>query len=251
MQPTQLICLPFAGSGASFFKQWLPIAPPGLQLVPVQLPGREERFADTPHTEVARAVDEVHAWLLQRLGAGGPVALFGHSLGAVLAYELAHRLAGSDGQVPVRLFVSGSPGPWSPRADRATGLDDEAFVARVRRFSGYTHPALEDPEMRELLLPLLRADVEMHEGYRPASDKPLPVPITALRGADDALVDAAQCAQWAAATSARFATAELAGGHMYLAEGAADLLALIRDTLERDELGGEAPGPATGPAAGR
>jgi surfactin synthase thioesterase subunit len=232
MEPTVLVCLPFAGAGASFFKKWQPAAPAGLRMLAVQPPGREERFVDDPATRVAPVADEACSWVLPRLEGAGRVALFGHSLGAVLAYELAHRLAEASPVPVVRLFVSGSPGPWTPRPDRATGLDDERFMARVRRFAGYDHPAMNDPEMLDLLLPLLRADVEMHESYRPSSDRPLPVPITALRGRDDDLVDADGCAQWADATSAEFSAIELDGGHMYLTEGEETLLRLIVHYLE-------------------
>jgi surfactin synthase thioesterase subunit len=231
MPTTHLICLPFAGSGASFFKEWQSIAPEGLRIVPVQLPGREERFIDAPHTEVARAVEEIHTTVLDQLADAERVALFGHSLGAVLAYELTHQLCASRAVPPSRLFVSGSPGPWNGREHRATGLDDEAFLAQVRAFAGYDHPALAHPEMRALLLPMLRADVQMHENYRPASDKPLDVAITALRGSGDELVDAEQTAQWREATTAEFRTAELDGGHMYLADDAEALLRLIAAEL--------------------
>ncbi|MCX5193517.1 alpha/beta fold hydrolase [Streptomyces sp. NBC_00249] len=231
MKTTYLICLPFAGAGASFFKDWQALAPEGLHIVPVQLPGREERFIDAPHTEVARAVEEAYSATLGQLAGADQVAVFGHSLGAVLAYELAHQLAGTQGVSLARLFVSGSPGPWNGRESRATGLDDEAFLAQVREFAGYNHPALEHPEMRALLLPMLRADVEMHENYRPSSDKPLDVAITALRGRDDELVDSALIAQWREATTAEFAPAELDGGHMYLADGAEALLQLIAAEL--------------------
>jgi len=226
MQPTALVCLPFAGSGASFFNKWQPAAPAGLRILPVQPPGREERFIDEPFTTVEQVVREAAERLVTELGPTDRVALFGHSLGAVLAYELAHRLSG---RVAVaRVFVSGSPGPWCQRAERATGLPDEEFLAQVRRLAGYHHPALNDPEVRDMLLPLLRADVEMHETYVAAPGRPLSVPITAVRGADDKLVSAAECAEWAEATTAGFDSAEIAGGHMYLADGAAGQAPLLR-----------------------
>ncbi|WP_030251125.1 thioesterase II family protein [Streptomyces violens] len=235
MEPTYLICLPFAGAGASFFKEWQQHVPEGLSILPVQLPGREERFIDAPHTDAARAAEEASSWVMEQIDGSARVALFGHSLGAVLAYELAHQLSGMEGVRLAHLFVSGSPGPWNGRESRATGLDDEGFLAQVRRFAGYSHPALENPEMRELLLPMLRADVEMHESYRPASDKPLSASITSLRGREDELVDAAQIAQWEQATTGTFTTAELDGGHMYLADGSADLLQLIGAKLSATE----------------
>ncbi|WP_433260179.1 thioesterase II family protein [Actinosynnema sp. CS-041913] len=224
MQPTVLICLPFAGAGASFFGSWQSRLPEGVKVAAAQLAGREERFVEEPGTEVARAVDDVLPWVVEQVAGAGQVALFGHSMGAVLAYDLAHRLGEVAGVSLAKVFVSGSPGPWSARESRATGLDDDEFVARVQRFAGYSHPALEHPEMRELLLPVLRADVAMHENYRPASDKPLSVPITALRGRDDGLVSAEQVAQWSAATTGAFACVEFAGGHMYLSDDPDDLL---------------------------
>ncbi|MER5868047.1 alpha/beta fold hydrolase [Kitasatospora sp. NPDC002040] len=232
MDETVLICLPFAGTGASFFRSWQALVPAGMRILPVQLPGREERYAMPPLTEVARATDDAHAQVASVLGGGARIALFGHSLGAVLAYELAHRLRAEGRTEIVGLFASGSPDPWSGRRDRATGLPDAEFVAQVQRFAGYAHPALADPELRELLLPLLRSDVEMHENYRPASDSPLDIPVTAVRGRDDELVCAAESARWSRATTASFESVDMDGGHMYLTDGVPALLGLIGTHLD-------------------
>jgi surfactin synthase thioesterase subunit len=159
------------------------------------------------------------------------VALFGHSLGAVLAYELAHRLYHLPGVELVRLFASGSPPPQVPRPGRATGLPDDEFLARVREFAGFSGEALDDPEMRELILPTLRADVQMHESYVPSTDVPLPVPITSVRGAADELVSSDDAAGWAKVTSRDFDLAELPGGHMYLTDHAEPLLRMIGDAV--------------------
>ncbi|WP_274565189.1 thioesterase II family protein [Streptomyces spiramyceticus] len=231
MEETFLICLPFAGAGASFFTPWQDLAPEGLRILPVQLPGREQRFVEPPHTDATAAVDEAYALTTAQLGEGARVAVFGHSLGAVLAYELAHRLEATPGVRLDGLVVSGSPGPWTRRADHANDLPDDEFVARVRTFAGYSHVALEDPEMRALLLPTLRADVRMHETYVPTSDRPLSAPITSVRGRDDELVSAVEAAQWAWATTGRLTTAELDGGHMYVTERAEALLRLAAGEL--------------------
>ncbi len=225
MTDTVLICLPFSGSGASFFHGWQLKVPAGIRIVPVQLPGREERFVEPPLTDVASAADEARAQVLAELRDGDRIALFGHSLGAVLAYELARRLTATVDVVA--LFVSGSPDPWHGRSEHATGLPDEEFLVRVEGFAGYSHPALADPEVRELVLPLLRADIEMHESYRPDPHDPLPVPVTAIRGRDDELVTAADSARWRHVTTGPFDTAELAGGHMYLVGEVDELLAVI------------------------
>lgn len=215
--PVQLICLPFAGAGASFFWPWRSLDP-RVTVRALQLPGREKRIDDEPFEDVEGAADALVAELIADPGLDeGPVALFGHSLGAVLAYELARRLRAS-GVAVARLFVSGSPGPWSPRARRATGLDDEQFLAEVETLAGYRHAAFDDPDMRGMLLPVLRADVEMHENYRATSTEPLSVPITALRGERDEMVSREQAEQWAGVTRGPFAYRELPGGHMYLVD---------------------------------
>ncbi|MFB7124329.1 thioesterase II family protein [Kitasatospora sp. NPDC056273] len=237
MSPTELplVCLPFAGSGAGFYRAWN-VAPPGLKVVPLQLPGREELFLEEPFTDASEAAAALAPRILELVGGEAPFALFGHSLGAVLAYELARELGGRSGLR--HLFVSGSPGPGSGRERRATGLDDEEFLARVGEFAGYRHAAFDDPDLRGLLLPLLRADVAMHEDYVPASDTPLPLPVTSLRGAEDGLVSRTQAEEWRSTTGASFDYRELPGSHMYLVDSPEVLLATVAQVLSD---GGAAP----------
>ncbi|MGW1715508.1 thioesterase II family protein [Streptomyces sp. NPDC002156] len=232
----RLVCLPYAGAGASFYRPWTALTGDALEIVALQLPGRERLIDEEPYRDVHLAVDGLLAQLRDRLGdAGGRVALFGHSLGAVLAYELAHRLAAEPGVElgvePVHLFVSGSPAPGQGRAGRATGLSDDEFLARVGEFAGYRHPAFDDPEMRELLLPALRADVEMHENHIPSTQLPLDIPLTVLRGQEDELVGHDDAVSWSKATGRDFAYVELPGGHMYLTEAAPDLVRVIVSKL--------------------
>jgi surfactin synthase thioesterase subunit len=225
--PVTLLCLPYAGAGASVFWSWTALDVAGLSIVPVQLPGREERLADEPHQDVHQAVDALLPEVCELTTGTGRVALFGHSLGAVLAYELSRRLVAGTGVGVAHLFVSGSAVPSTVRGRRATGLPDEEFLARVAELSGYRDPLLDHPEMRELLLPTLRADVAMHEDYRPASAEPLEVPVTAVRGSDDQLIPAAQVERWRAVTTGPFRAVQVPGGHMYLREQPRLLLDLI------------------------
>ncbi len=228
----KLVCLPYAGAGASFYRPWTALAGDALEMVALQLPGRERLIDEEPYRDVHRAVDGLLAQLRERIGeGGGRVALFGHSLGAVLAYELAHRLAAEPGVEPLHLFVSGAPAPGQARAERASGLSDDEFLARVGEFAGYRHAAFDDPEMRELLLPTLRADVEMHENHTPSTELPLDMPLTVVRGADDELVSHDEAGSWNKATSRDFAYVELPGGHMYLTDAAPALVDVIASSL--------------------
>jgi surfactin synthase thioesterase subunit len=225
-----LICLPFAGAGPSFFKDWIALTS-SLEIIAPLLPGREKRFLEEPYRDVDQAITGILPEILQLIGKRSRVNIFGHSLGAVLAYELAHRLAATPGIQVENLIVSGSPGPWTPRQRRATGLDDEGFIDQVREFAGYDHPALNDPDMREMLLPLLRADVEMHESYYPPEGQLLEVPITSLRGTEDELVSSEEAAQWQTATIMPIQLIEIPGGHMYLTKTPDKLLRLIEDLV--------------------
>ncbi|MFH9010751.1 thioesterase II family protein [Streptomyces sp. NPDC017943] len=223
---TALLCVPFAGAGPSFFHPWQALAAGRWRVTSVELPGRERRLLETPYRNVVEAARGEIDGVVADLGEGTPAVLFGHSLGAVLAYELAHLLTARG--VPVeRLVVSGSPDPWTQRERRAAGLRGDEFLARVEEFAGFRHEALDHPEMRELILPTLQADCEMHEAYVPGSDEPLSVPITALRGDHDGLVSAQEARRWQAATTAAFTYAELPGDHMYLVDLGPQVLDVI------------------------
>lgn len=213
-----LVCFPFAGAGASFFRPWSARLAGQFSVIAVQLPGREKRFSDPPHTNVSAAIGEALPELSRRLRGRSDVVVFGHSLGAALAYELARRASREGGFQVKRLVVSGSPAPSQQRDRRATGLSDDEFLQQVSDFAGYSHPVLEDPEMRDLLLPVLRADVEMHEGYVPGQLDVLAASITCLRGRDDALVSLADSARWQEVTGQPLDLVEVAGGHMYLVD---------------------------------
>lgn len=226
MTSTALLCVPFAGAGPSFFHPWRALSAGRWRVVTVDLPGRERRILETPYRNAVEAARSSVDAVVADLGEGTGAVLYGHSLGAVLAYELVHLLSARDVQVE-RLVVSGSPGPWTQRERRATGLPDEEFLARVEEFAGFRHEALDHPEMRELILPVLQADCEMHENYVPSTDEPVPVPICSIRGSSDGLVSAEQAQEWRAATTSEFSYAELPGDHMYLVDSARELLDLI------------------------
>ncbi|MBO0512041.1 thioesterase II family protein [Streptomyces beijiangensis] len=230
-----LLCVPFAGAGPSFFHPWRELAGDRWRVVPVELPGRERRFLETPYRNVVEAARKEADSIAAELGEGTRTVLFGHSLGAVLAYELVPLLSARGVRVE-RLIVSGSPGPWTQRERRAAGLPDEEFLARVEEFAGFRHEALDHPEMRELILPALQADCEMHEAYVPSSGAPVPVPVCSLRGDCDGLVTADEARQWRDATTGAFRYAEFPGDHMYLVDHGRELLDVIGEESARGAL---------------
>ncbi|MFJ4652794.1 thioesterase II family protein [Nocardia sp. NPDC088792] len=217
----KLVCLPFAGSGASFFRNAQ--SPAGIDILPIQLPGREERFGDAPSADLHVTVGDIARQVRAENAPETRVLLFGHSFGAILAFELARTL----GDVVDHVFVSGSPDPWNPRAERATGLTDEQFIAQVETFAGYSHPALAHTELRTIILPTLRGDVTMHESYTADASAIIEAPITALRGSDDVLVSEQDVLGWSKATTGKFTLQTVPGGHMYLTDRLNETLELV------------------------
>jgi surfactin synthase thioesterase subunit len=225
MTTARLLCLPHAGAGPSAFHDWLTAVPPGIEVLAISRAGRERRLFEEPPTSLDESVRATYDEIRPSLMPGTPVILFGHCLGALLAYELARSLL-RDGVAVVQLMVSGVSGPAYVRSRRITGLPDAEFVERVVEVAGYRNEALDDPEMRELLLPAMRADVQMQEEYRAQARDPLDVPVLALRGAGDQTVSAADIRQWQEVTCAGFAVTELPGGHMYFLDQGPELLRL-------------------------
>jgi surfactin synthase thioesterase subunit len=223
---TTLVCLGFAGAGASFFHPWHDLVPPGLRILAPQLPGREWLVDEEPLTDIGATAEALLPDIVAAT-AGCRVALFGQCYGALVAFELARRLATVDDVDLVHLFPSGSQSPWERGPDWAAGVDDEELVRRLRDDIGYHHDALAVPELRELILPALRADMTSHGNYLVPGTEPLAVPVTALRGRGDPVVSATEAADWARATTGRFALVEFDGAHMYLVDQARELLRVI------------------------
>jgi surfactin synthase thioesterase subunit len=226
-----LLCLPFAGGGASFFHPWNKIGLVGVTAAPLQLPGRERRLDEEPYRNLHTAADGLLPDALKAAGAG-PVALFGHCfLGAALAYELTRRIVSTGHNKVVHLFVSAARPPSAGRVSDVAGLTDEEFLAHVEKTTGYRHEAFDFPELREMLLPALRADFEMDETYTPGDTEPLDVPVTAVFATNDTFVSRDDMRSWQKVTTAEFSLVEMAGGHMYPADEPRPLLDLVSTTI--------------------
>ena len=225
----RLFCLPHAGAGAAGFYRWKRAMPPGIDVCPILLPGREVRFGEPSLTHAQELVEQLATAVDPYLDV--PFALFGHSMGALLAYAWALRLGD---HAPARLFVSGRNAPHQPFDHRDLHLlDDAAFVAELRRrYGGMSEDLLVDPELRAIFLPILRSDLRVVETYRHAADRLLGCPVDAFAGTDDLSVSQTGLAGWGELTHAGFALQRLPGGHFYhVGAGHAELLRVIEERL--------------------
>ncbi|WP_031079859.1 thioesterase II family protein [Streptomyces sp. NRRL S-118] len=208
----RLVCFPHAGGAASFYRPWARYADPSTELLAVQYPGRENRFREP----LVPAMDPLASAVAAELLALPPLptVFFGHSMGAAVAYETLLRLEGAGAVHVTRLCVSGrSP---DDAAGPAIRTDDE-IVEAVMSLGGTHAAVLDDPDMRELLLPVLRNDYHLIDGYRrPADAPPLHADVHALTGDRDPRVTPAEAAGWGALTSGAFTLTVLEGDHFYL-----------------------------------
>lgn len=212
----RVFCFPHAGAGATTYQPWIRrVQGTGVQICPVQLPGRENRFREPAHDRLDPLLDEIAESLAPV--ADRPFAVFGHSLGALVAFGLTQRWHSAGGPLPSRLFVSGRIAPHlsDPRSTLHQ-LDDPGLIRVLRDLGGIPSSVLDDGGLMSLLLPGLRADLAVNETYRHRVGVRLPVPITAFGGTTDPKVSAAELREWRQHTSAGFAAHLLPGGHFFV-----------------------------------
>lgn len=229
----RLVCFPHSGGSAFAFRDWAAALPPGVELLAVQYPGRGDRFGEDLVDDVAELAGHVVGELVQRPWMDQ--VLFGHSLGAMVAYETAVLLR-DVGREPVRLCPSACmpPGHMNNR-DIHQAPDDEFWDSLVA-LGGIDSRIAQDAELREMLTPALRSDLRAHATYRPgARTEPLSCPISCYHGDGDPLVDQTRLPRWADVTSGAFRLRTRPGGHFHVT---ADVAALVSDVLapERDDL---------------
>lgn len=230
----RLFCLPYAGGDAAVFSAWSAGLPESVEVCPVLLPGRSGRIAEPlldNMTLLVRALAKGLADWIDR-----PFALFGHSTGALVAFELARRLE-QEGRFPAQLFVSGCGAPQLPpgRPDRIHDLPAADFLERLRALGGMPDAMLANPELRDLFLPILRADFKLSETYRYESGVPLKCPLTAFTGLQDRFVGRQSAEAWRHQTAGAFALYTLPSDHLFLISDRQLLLQLL--ALKLSDLG--------------
>jgi medium-chain acyl-[acyl-carrier-protein] hydrolase len=224
----QLVCLPYAGGSAAEFWSWPTLLPEGVEVLAVQLPGRANRLAEPPFSRMGPLVDALVDAVRPQLH--GAFALFGHSMGALIAYELARRLR----PAPVRLYLSGHRAPQLPPRDRPVhALRDDQVIDELRRLNGTPDELLGERELRELVLPAVHADFAVAETYEHAAGPRLGVPIIALGGSEDHLVPLKDLEAWAELTDSWCRVQLVPGDHFYLRTGRAALLATLAGDMRQ------------------
>jgi medium-chain acyl-[acyl-carrier-protein] hydrolase len=229
----RLFCFPYAGGGALVFRAWAENLPLEIQVCPIQLPGRENRFKEPPFTQVQPLVQTLlevfYPYYLTK-----PFAFFGHSMGALISFELARQLHQQYNLTPVHLFVSArlAPQEVDPRPP-IYQLPEDEFVEQLCHLSGTPETILHNAELMQMLLPVLRADFAINEAYMYKPREPLDVPISAFGGLQDPKVSQEDLKKWSEQTSRSFNLHMFPGNHFFINNAQSLVLRAITQELRQ------------------
>lgn len=229
----RLVCFPHGGGGPQIYRTWGDVLPDDIEVVALNLPGRGSRRQEPPITnmdDLAGAIVDALRNYLDK-----PLAFFGHSVGALVAFEVARRLRQEGLSLPIRLFVSAHKAPHDSQEENDMyRLPDEELVQLIRKLGLVPDDALENDELVSFILPAMKADFEVSETYQYTEDQPLPCPITALGGKRDSLLTRKDLQAWKPYTAASFSLSMHDGDHFYTETHQSKLLAKLSKTLHQD-----------------
>ncbi len=227
----KLLCIPHAGGAASAFLRWKPHLHPALELVPIELAGKGKRFLEPPYNSMEEAVFDLLA--IVREQAGERYALFGHSMGALLVFELMHAISDAGLVPPVCAFFSGKNPPHVKPDRLRHQLDDDGLWQEVARMGGTPKELLANRELKDLFLPILRRDFRLVETYVPPAGRlPLDCPFVVLYGTGDFLTSPILMPEWEQYSSRPTTVHAVDGGHFFILDQAETVAALVNRTMQ-------------------
>ncbi|ARQ68463.1 thioesterase II family protein [Streptomyces marincola] len=223
----RLVCCPYAGASASAFAALSAALPPSVEALTVQYPGRSGQRAEPAISDIGLLAERVTTELLPLIRSGPPVAVFGHSMGSVVAFEVARRLEAAD-LTPVRLFVSGRRPP-SGGLGSHTPHDDDGIVAELRDLGAIPERLLAKPKFREAILTVVKNDYRANSSYVAPRTARVACPVTFLFAEDDPYLDPEAALGWREHTTGEFRLARFPGGHFFLNDHLPEVVALLAE----------------------
>lgn len=227
----RLFCLPYAGGSSAIFYRWSEYLSPAIEVCAVQLPGRDGRFALQPYRSMGPLVEAVRNAILPFLDK--PCVVFGHSLGALIAFELVRSLHDRGAPRPLSLLVSAAVAPHLAKSpDRLHLLPDDELITQLELLQGTRKEIFQHPEVVQLLLPTIRADLQVFETYIHQTGPPLPCSVAVFGGIDDTRIAASGLEHWRHHTRSEFSLTMLPGDHFFIHSACRLLVERIESYLE-------------------
>ena len=223
----RVFCFPYAGGGTIAYRGWSRALSPDLSVCPIALPGREYRLREPLETNLLALVEA----LLPALPLDKPFCFYGHSMGALLAFEAARALRRRGLPGPLGLIVSACRPPQGPFSQPVHHLSDDLFVEAMKRYQGIPQAVLAEPELMAMALPILRADIGLFEEYQYRSEAPLECQLTALAGLSDGEATPEQMRGWQLHSRGPFQLRTYAGGHFFIQSAASDVLSDLENIV--------------------
>ncbi len=227
-----LLCFPYAGGGTVAYHSWKNLVHPDIALLRVQLPGRETRLREEPFTAFSPLIEALVAALIPWLDS--PIVFYGHSMGALIAFEVTRALREMGKPVPCHLFVSSFRAPHLPDPDQMISkLPEDQFIERLKLYDGIAPAILMNAELMEIYLPILKADFSILSSYNYTKQAPLPCPITAFAGSADPKICTEDIDAWKDHTTGRFDRHFFPGGHFFINESQSEMLEHINQCVDQ------------------
>jgi medium-chain acyl-[acyl-carrier-protein] hydrolase len=225
----RLFCLPYAGGGESIFRTWWQALPGDVEVCAVRLPGRDARYREPLFARVSPLVRALADALAPDLAR--PYALFGHSMGARIAFELTREQRRRGQPEPALLVASGRAAPHCPPRDLMSALPVDQLLDRLRKLDGTPEAVLREPELMAMFLPIVRADLAVSELEDHRPEPPLACPIVAFGGTDDQRCTRDELAGWRDHTAGSFTLEQFSGGHFFINTASRSVLASLARAL--------------------
>ncbi|MGL4798882.1 MAG: thioesterase II family protein [Cellulosilyticaceae bacterium] len=226
----QLFCLPYAGGAATQLFAWQKILGDQVRVIPVELPGRGRRMGEALHTQFDDLLSEVASCVCSQLD-GTPYAILGHSMGGMLAFELAKKLQREEKPVPEYLILSGTKLP-SVSTEQYSTLSDDQFTQRIKALGGMSEEVLENEELMAFFLPIIRADFQVVETYSPkVLEEPLRCKVVLFQGDEDAYTKEDALSEWHKLVAEPLKIYTFSGGHFFINEKRSEVLETLQGIL--------------------
>ena len=230
----RLICFPYAGGGALIFRLWHEYLPSYVEVCPVKLPGRDNRIREPLFDDISLLVRTMEKGLTPFLDK--PFAFFGHSLGAIIAFELMKRLRKQNMPLPFHLFVSGRRAPQIKPGPSIHHLPEEQFIEKIRNYGGTPEVVFQEQQLMDIFLPILRADFSLNDSHTYRPEKLFNCPITAFYSPNDKIAEKAYVEEWEKQTTSKFDLHMIEGGHFFINEHKERILKIISTDIKDIEL---------------